>query len=161
MKTRLRAFTVMEFTIAMVLTSLVVSFGYQATGMFSKQGRSSGNTSDEYNAITTASYLLERDMLQCSEVVVSGAVLECWFPSRVISYQMDGEKLMRTDGDATDTFLFRVEEVEFTMAGMPVADGRMDHLKCRFRGKKGSYDFSFLKVYSAADNMKFYTTREH
>lgn len=107
----LRAFTIFETIITLLISAILIGFIYQLYLVVSFQFQNYNTTQTEmgeYNGFIT---LLTRDFKKASRVIAANdEKLELEFPDRIITYDFDDNKIIRRTG-INDTFNFPVSEV--------------------------------------------------
>lgn len=110
--TRLRAFTVIELMVALVLTALAISFVY--AGLRFVQRQSNGLTQqltgfEEFNRLHTA---LQADAIQADEIWYSEHGIDFHSPLRTVRFApLDTVCIRQVSGLTTDTFHIRVDSI--------------------------------------------------
>lgn len=126
MNRKLKAFTLMELLVAMVLSAIVIAsagLGYQF--MMERYGNYK-KANDEVLELATFYAVLNNDMQVADEVVVAGEEVECRKDSSVVVYGFGADWVVRVQGSAfsvqgelasgiVDTFKVGINEVK-TMA---------------------------------------------
>jgi competence protein ComGF len=151
-----KAFTVMEFSIAMVLTAILASLGYSALGLFTRQTvqhTSNGLISEK---IQVFQFLLHKDFVDvdCIRVDQNKVIAENYNGQIMATYAFDESSIIRESSTVHDTLIADHIDLKCTLGLLPVSSGMADQLLCTVNADKRQFALAATKVYSAVDKMK-------
>lgn len=150
MKNKIPAFTVMEFTIAMILTSIIIGAGYQAWGLMSGQSHRSGMKNEALAHITSLDYLLKRDFLESKFIFWMEDELKCTKEKTEIFYRFQDDMIIRKE-HASDTFKIAHLSHEGFLHHESIQSGLLEVFKITLKHKDMILPFSYKKNYSIAE----------
>ncbi len=159
-KYKVQAFTLMELTIAMLLTVLVIGLTYMAYTITAHSYSHFHRRSDTVASLVKVNELLIKDFSRADTVFKtdSGVVLKK--DSLVIHYTIDSNMIVRSFG-RIDTFTMPIQDLTISFEGQPVnftapvqeAD-RMDDLSFSVLFEKQKIPYHYHKDYSSASLIK-------
>jgi hypothetical protein len=158
MMRRLRAFTIMELVIGMIISGLVLAIAYGGYSLVLRQFMSYRSLSGEISRAAALHRLLTLDFAQPSyiryqsaELVVEAEGME-GMDTELARYRFGETSVIREQAGVRDTFPFPVSGLSSYRKGLP-AEGYIDELvlECTVTGQKETLRFS--KSYSAEQRM--------
>lgn len=168
MNKRLPAFTIMELTVSMLLSALVISITYTALTLVTRSYQSFSQKNEELAGLVRLDELLKRDFLAASSIykTESGIALPGAAPDGTqVSYAFGSEAILRRTTLVADTFkvastavqlLFEGQEVRqeaedqtATADGAPLEAARIDEFNLELLYKEEKYPYHYDKRYSS------------
>jgi Tfp pilus assembly protein PilE len=118
-KQRVRAFTILEVTITMLITALLIGITYTSYSIVIKSYRSFTTKNDDMAVVVSLDHLLKRDFERADTILkdTDGIVLKS--EDKVIKYAFKPDFIVRTSA-RIDTFKVDAQEVNTTFENMPV-----------------------------------------
>ena len=155
---KLPAFTLMEVTIAMLLTSIVVGITYTAYRIVSRSYLDYAKKQETLATFLTADKLLKQDFLQAQEILKTGEMgneegLQLKMPHGLITYRFNENYLLRDQfALRVDTFKLLVKMPDFSFENLASEEGgRVDRLHFETRLEGMPLLLNYKKLYSAQD----------
>lgn len=156
---KLRAFTIIETMVALVLTALTISFVYVGIRFAQQQSNTLTRQLDTFGEFNRLHRALQTDAERTGEIRYGDRQLTLYGGDRIIYYAVsDSDSLcIRHEGSAADTFYIRVDSVASWFGGRrlegvaePVADQAALYVQVRDR----SLPITINKQYDAATLMR-------
>jgi hypothetical protein len=157
MKGKLKAYTLLELTIAMLLTGLVISITYASYNLIVKSHLSFSKKNNELTVLTTLDYLLKKDIAQAVLITKTATGIILIKRDVRVHYQFQPDFIVRVT-TRSDTFKVKTDDIIATFEGTPVNDNpepqKLDHIdelqfNVHFHQEKIPYIYH--KVYSAVN----------
>lgn len=112
---RLKAFTLIELAVVMLLTALVCTLGYMAWGIVQQQLTGYQRASNITAELARMEMALRHDMDQAAAVARSGNTITCTLRNnKTISYQLLPEMLLRTAPGRNDSLQIKSQGLQTT-----------------------------------------------
>jgi prepilin-type N-terminal cleavage/methylation domain-containing protein len=160
MKSRLAGFTVMEFIVAMVISSIIIGLGYQAWGMLSVKTFGSARGNRIYEDINTLDYLMRRDFIECQRSSYFENELSFEHSDRRISYRFDDEQVIRKS-ENIDTFYVEVDDIEVEYTNPSSSNEFVKQIAINVKIDKQKLTYCFKKNYSATQLERLISQNEY
>jgi len=107
-----KAFTVIELTVVMILSSIVISIAYLSFDILQKQYRNYRESNDKIAMISKLHRLLHTDFNNSEIIIKTDAGILTNYGTKQINYEFDFGFILRKDGEITDTFFVKIKEPE-------------------------------------------------
>ncbi|HEY0067686.1 MAG TPA: prepilin-type N-terminal cleavage/methylation domain-containing protein [Flavisolibacter sp.] len=146
----IKAFTIIELVIALLLSSVVIGVTYTAFALWKKQFTGYHNRSAETGGYVVLCKALQSDADRALYIEDSAGVLlfrRPGFPD--VRYELSGSRLLRTEGESIDSFFVQVEGLEAGKLKKELPLVRSIGLKAVVENKP-VYSL-FIKQYAAKD----------
>ncbi len=103
---KLRAFTLMELLVGMIISSIVISFGYAAYTLIYKQFISYRHTKEKVMELAQFDQVLSNDLLRAEVVYFHENALQFFQKNaiRTLQYNFYDDLILRKENELTDTF---------------------------------------------------------
>ena len=102
---KLRAFTLMELLVGMIVSSIVISFGYATYSLIYKQYRSYRIIKNELADVSQLSFILNNDMANAEMVSLKENLLSIDRKDKLpLLYDFNDSIVLRKENDICDTF---------------------------------------------------------
>lgn len=144
---RFNAFTVLEFVVAMVITSVVIGLGYQAWGMLSDSSNQFGIKKSALQDLNTLDYLLRRDFMSAEAIHWNDTELSCVMKHGLITYQFEQQTVIR-NGVMTDTFQINLMHVKPSYLNLDKSADILEFIEFGFLVSGNTYNQAYFKAYS-------------
>lgn len=151
----IRAFTVMEFTIAMVITSLVVGFGYQTITLFTGKAVKQARAKDESGEWMALENTLTSDFTRSEYVDAEDRAIVCYWPGKEVRYACIENAILRETELATDTFHVTPVQWNLRWGVTEKTYGWIDALTLEARSHGRSFLLTCQKTYDALHLMQY------
>ncbi|HEY8402746.1 MAG TPA: hypothetical protein VIK89_15865 [Cytophagaceae bacterium] len=153
---KLKAYTVMEMIVVMLLGGIVISIAFTSFRILSTQYNHYQKSNGEIADIALLNKLMSRDISEAEMLVRTYDGFECRGGRRRVVYQLDGHYLLR-HYLITDTFPIKPLEVKFSFLGQPQEIPEYPIDQFEFSGGVGDevLFFSFQKLYGADILMEY------
>ena len=150
---RLEAFTLMEMTVALLLTGLVTGIALTAYGIIESQFQHFQGSRNGFHEVAQLNLALQRDVQSCREVIRNDDGIYCRYQNGdQIDYAFTDEFVMRTAGQRTDTFHLKTEERSFRFEGNEqfVPELPIDAFSFKGSIQEEALPFHYFKTYGTA-----------
>lgn len=155
MKNRLKAFTIMEVTVAMLLASISIAIAFTAYTLISRSYFRFDERNQQMAEFLRADQLLKKDILASGKMAptVEGIRLET--SQGLIVYEFNQNYMIRDQfGIRKDTFLIGTRELVITFENEPaITSSLADELKFETELMKQPAVLRYKKSYSAEELM--------
>ncbi|MFH0896226.1 MAG: prepilin-type N-terminal cleavage/methylation domain-containing protein [Bacteroidota bacterium] len=116
---RIKAFTIIEVLIAMLLSSVVVICAYLAYLALVQQFQGSQKNLTHFYDVSTVSHLIEKDLFDSELAIGSASTLKLQYQQNdSIMYLFNENEIVRQKAGTDDTFHFAVKKIEFYKNGI-------------------------------------------
>ena len=152
-KYHLPGFTILELTVAMILTGLVVTIAYAGYGIMSRQYAAYQKTTEKQATLSLLDNTLHHDFAGAETIRALGNRL--FFTEttgQVITYETRYNQIIRTQGTVTDTT--NLDIVGWTTTQLPGTD-LVEALRFETLQGEAAYPFSFRKHYGKEFLIRF------
>lgn len=157
MKTKLKGFTVMEVMITLILTGIVVSFGYLSFQMFSGYSSRISDISEKLSQTAVFDNLLKHDIVNARTVTIESGgsnIVITQNNDKIITYSIETDAVIRVQTGVEERFEVEVKSAEFMFDGQPVTSGFIDECNFTVLYNEKPINFTYTKQYSAATYME-------
>ncbi len=120
-QTKLKAFTIMEITITMLLAAIVISITYTAYTIISKSYIGFTNKNKDISTVVQLDKLLKKDFYKALAISRDNQKILFKTDSADIIYEFEPDMVTRTQG-ITDTFKIQTETMNTTFESQPLND---------------------------------------
>jgi type II secretory pathway pseudopilin PulG len=148
----LKAFTLLEVSLGMVLMSFVIGFAYSALSIIQQNAHNHGTVQMQLLELNRFYALFKRDFDDSKEARLSTQTVDILKPDgRTIRYVFDELEPLRIDGAAADTFRFETEEMACLFNREPqFLNGQLiDEFRLTAYVEEEPYYYHFHKSYAA------------
>lgn len=132
MKGALAAFTLLEITVALLLTGILVVMAYGIIGAFTTLAARAGDLDQSLERIRSAQQALALDMDRSARLMSEADELSCVATSGSARYGLHGHCLLRAVGENVDTLCTNVIALRMDrtrqLAGVPLERGLVDRV---------------------------------
>lgn len=160
---KLRAFTIMETMVALVLTALTISFVYAGIRFAQRQGNTVTRQLDTFGEFNRLHRALQADTERTGEIHYRDRELSFLTPERTIGYVLSDSLCIRREGAIADTFDIRIDSAAswFERTRLEGTTGLMaDQVALYVRVRDRSLSITITKQYDAATLMRLTQTEE-
>jgi len=152
---KVRAFTIMELTVAMLISAIVISITYTAYLIVSKSYKSFSGKNEKMAAVLKLDELLKKDFLRSERVEKDTSGIDIYYPKRTVKYKFDSASVIRLAG-RTDTFRVKTDSIstlfegkEVQLLGDSAENNRIDELTLPVILQNQKLTYYYHKVYSS------------
>jgi Tfp pilus assembly protein PilV len=161
---KIKAFTIMELTVAVFISSFLFGMALVALKTIQQRNIRFTKASSRLMCMSTLSWILENDFNE-SEYVHLGSQPQSLFfvkDSLTVAYTLTDDFILREQLAQTDTFHVSVTDWEAQMQGIPVSrvNASFDRLILKTAVDEQELVYSYYKRYSAAQLMKINQHRQ-
>ncbi|KIO77972.1 hypothetical protein TH53_05920 [Pedobacter lusitanus] len=157
MRNKVSAFTLMEVTVAMLISALVITICYTAYGLIQGYYLRFGEKNKTSAIVLDLKHVLERDFFKAVHIIRTEDGLSIEQDSLVIDYIFNDKQVLREIKSLhTDTFAMPVQQMKFSFEGreVNVAD-TVDQVNLELQMDKDTkVPLQINKYYSSADLFK-------
>ncbi|AUC13867.1 hypothetical protein BTO06_01285 [Tenacibaculum sp. SZ-18] len=125
MKSKLKAFTLTELIVVMIISTIVISLSYMAFSMVRKQVNNIQNRLTLKEELLSLEKVLNRDLNTFGIADYKNQILKLKNPLDSIFYKIDNKQVLRNK----DTFKVVVNEFTVFLNGQKVKSGKIDALR--------------------------------
>ena len=149
---KLPAFTILELTVVMFLTVIVMASAYMAWTIVAQQFLGYQNTSNRIGELARIELALQRDMEKAERVTRSGDAITFYHPAATnIAYEFESERIVRIAGNHADTIAVNISGIETRNLALPNNGGILvQQLDVRFNQYGNEQKMRFNKEYGVA-----------
>ncbi|WP_276090978.1 prepilin-type N-terminal cleavage/methylation domain-containing protein [Pedobacter sp. JY14-1] len=147
MGNKIKAFTLMEVVLAMMLAAIVVGMAYTAFSLFGKLQGSYRQKNLRHADLQMVREVLQRDVERAGSVRLEGDRLLM----DSLIYQAGGDFLLRQVAGGTDTLKLRTLRIQGSFEEHPVADGLADRLVLSFMQDSVAVQLRIDKQYTSEE----------
>jgi prepilin-type N-terminal cleavage/methylation domain-containing protein len=119
-KHRVKAFTIIEMTVAMLISAIVIAFTYTAYSILSKSYAMFVNKNRDMETIIQLDRLLRKDFSKAASIYRTENGLTLKDSSSMVSYEMNESGIIRK-GIVPDTFKVQISQPLATFENRPIA----------------------------------------
>lgn len=151
---KIKAYTLLEVTIAMLLSAICIAICYSAYDIVGKYYASFQQKNQNADVVLSLRHVLQRDFLKSNAVLKSEEGVELQLDSSKIYYIFNPDAVLRKmDELHTDTFKLKSNEVNFFFEGHEVlAPDTIDELRFKMvLDQKTTVPIQLNKAYSAVN----------
>jgi hypothetical protein len=156
-KGKVAAFTILELTITMLLTALVIGISYAAFSIVSRSYIVYQKRNDNISEMVLMDRLLKRDFSQADSILKIDSGIEMINQHAIVTYRIDTGTMIRTAG-ITDTFKVHSYDINFAFEGQPVQEmsatkelNRIDEFSFSLVFENQKIPYHYYKTYSSAN----------
>ncbi|MGE0637866.1 MAG: type II secretion system protein J [Bacteroidia bacterium] len=155
---KIRAFTLIEVIVAMILSGIVVAFAAVAFQLVSKQFMSFKKSGERINELFVFQHQLQKDVRESELILHEALGLKFIFDdNKQATYLVYEENIIRDNGTRTDTFFVSNAEVESILipySNIPGAE-IINYISMEFKVDKDTVYAEFNKDYPVATLLKY------
>jgi len=159
-KHQLAAFTIMELTVAMLISAIVIAITYTAYSMVSGSYISYTNKHNEMAVLVRLDELLKKDFSKADFILEDRNILRLNNSQQFISYKFEAEQIIRTS-IITDTFKVASSDLLLSFESRVLAEepsddeeeNRVDELSFTVDYNHQKFPYHYYKQYSATNLM--------
>jgi hypothetical protein len=154
-KQKIKAFTILEVTITMLLTALVIGITYASYTIVVKSYRSFTGHNDDLTVLTNLDHVLKRDFDQAEIIYKATDGISLKSRNNLIKYTITPEFITRSTGK-TDTFKVQTQEVATLYNNIPLTEvqlkeeqNRIDEFSFNLVFPTAKIPYHYYKLYSS------------
>lgn len=161
---RLKAFTIMEMTIAMLISAIVIGITYTAYQIMSKSFITFNNKNTDMAVVIRIDELLKKDFAQASDITFAEKTLTFKDSAQLIKYQFDPNLIIRFSSIA-DTFKVESSDPVITFEHQLLSTDEnyndkqpsLDELSFNVNLHQDTLNYHYFKKYSSQQLIKLTT----
>ncbi|HKG08724.1 MAG TPA: type II secretion system protein [Pedobacter sp.] len=152
-KGRIKAFTLIELVLAMMLAAIVIGMAYSAFTIFSRLYGSYHGKNLAHADVRTFKQVVHRDVKNAVRIEQqnSGIVFKDSLSMEQLAYSFGPDHLIRIKNAVPDTFKLKHLTVHTAFEGVAVSDGIIDRLTFRFDYDAAPMVVTAFKKYTATE----------
>lgn len=151
---KVKGFTLMELLVGMVISALVISFGYQAFHLIGKQFSSYRSAKKELNERELFQSVFSRDLASSYTARKIQNQIDLALDSSRIEYKFEDEFILRNTNLSKDTFYLPVREMSTGAADFDLTDTLIRMIKLRLLVNQEEQFLEFRKEYDSKTLIK-------
>ncbi|OKS87280.1 PulJ/GspJ family protein [Mucilaginibacter polytrichastri] len=160
-KQRLAAFTILELTVVMLLSAIVIGITYTAYSIMSQSYLNFTNKNEAMGMLIRVDELLRKDFERSEAIALDHHLITFQDSIAIIKYQIEPDFIVRT-GLSTDTFKLKTAGVWTDFESNPVTIDepstdtaqQIDELSINLLLKADTITYHYHKVYSSQNLIK-------
>ncbi len=158
---KLKAFTIIELVVAMLLTSIVVSIAYVCLDLLGSSYKQFSETQKQVDELVLLQKQLAKDFNSCNKAIFYREGLECTYDNEKIYYKIYDDEIIRKSYGREDRWSITLIAWEGAFCHVPLEVDYMPVDEIYFRASKDEREVACYttKKYSAEELMDF--EREH
>ena len=152
-KGRIKAFTLIELVLAMMLAAIVMGMAYSAFTVFTRVYGRFHSKNLAHADVQLFRQVLQLDMEKAARIELREGQLNFKDPlsQEVSSYSFGPGYLVRAHHSVRDTFKMQRLTLQSSFENADVSEGIVDHLVFRFQHGNAQMTMSAAKAYTSAD----------
>jgi Tfp pilus assembly protein PilE len=154
---KVKAFTILEVTITMLITGLLIAITYTSYSVIVKSYHSFTVKNEEMAVLVTLDHLLKRDFQQAEVISKDQDGIVLTSNDKTIKYNFKSDYIVRTAA-GTDTFKVQTQEVNTVFENVPLNEvqeteeqNRIDELAFTLTFKNEKIPYHYHKLYSSVN----------
>jgi prepilin-type N-terminal cleavage/methylation domain-containing protein len=152
MNKKLKAFTLMELIVGLIISSVVIAMAATGFRIVQMQFVEYKKANTKVLQLSTLEFLLCKDAEECSRLEkLDDNSFAARFASKEIIYKVADASILRTQGYLTDTFNIGLRKMEISFSNKPVLaeKGLIDMVGLKMGTVEGPQSCYITKLYSA------------
>lgn len=159
---RLKAFTLIELVVAMLLLGITVALAYGIIGYLASATDRWGRADRKVEELRVLHGVLVRDLDHCERTdLLDGTMTLSARGTTMATYTLSGTSLIRTTGGQSDTLLHDVLRAEHSWKGVLTKNGPVDLTLFTMAAEAGERTVSFRKHYDLSTLYTINTGHAH
>jgi len=153
--TRAQAFTIMEVTVAMLLTGLAIGITYTVYAIVAKSYSAYGTKNDNVNTLINLDHVLKRDFDRADTILKDTAGLAMKIGPQTIKYAFYPDLITR-ESTKIDTFKVQTQDWITAFENVPLNElqtdpeqNRVDDLNFKLILRTDTIPYNYHKLYSS------------
>jgi len=152
---KLKAFSLLEVLIALLISGLVISAAYSGFLFTHKQFNKFKGITTELRDYFTMSEVLNREFENAKKVVKKSKYeIEIKEIDKSINYKFNSDYILRSIANETDTFWFNTTNIEMEVVNEITELPLVYYLKLSFENEERDESLSFYKSYGAISKIE-------
>jgi hypothetical protein len=156
--TKLKAFTLMEVTISMLLAVIVIGITYTSYDIIIRSYKNYNIKNQQLESLINLNKLLKKDFEDAQVILKTDNGIKMAFNNNQINYQFTNEYIIRSSG-VTDTFKFATGQWAASFEKLPIfnldesniENNRIDNLKLSVLYNNEIINYHYYKQYSSVN----------
>ena len=156
-KQKVKAFTILEVTITMLITALLIGITYTSYSIIVKSYRSFTVKNEEMTVLVTLDHLLKRDFDQAEMIFKDQDGIALTSNDKTIKYEFKPDYIVR-NAARIDTFKVQTQDVSTAFENVPINEvqeteepNRIDELAFTLIFQNEKIPYHFYKLYSSVN----------
>jgi len=156
-RNKIKAFTIMEVTITMMIAAILMGITYTAYSIVSRSYLSFNTKNKDMAELEQLDGLLKKDFDRAEIILKETDGISIKHTDRTVSYQFNPDYIIRTAG-ITDTFKIKTGEITTSFEGRPVNEAnasqeqnRLDQLDLNLLFQNEKIPYHYYKQYSSVN----------
>lgn len=164
---KVKAFTIIEVTITMVIAAILIAITYTSYSIVSKSYLSFNTKNDDMAVLERMDKLLKRDFMRAETIQRDSSGILFKNTNSIIQYEFNPDFIIRISG-RSDTFKVKSDSLNMLFEGQPVSETdpsneqrRLDGLEINVEFQNEKIPYHYHKQYSSSDLIKRNTNAIH
>jgi Tfp pilus assembly protein PilE len=156
-KHQVKAFTIMEVTITMLVAAILIGITYTSYSIVSKSYLSFNVKNNDMAVLERLDELLKKDFEHAEIILKDTSGISLRSADRIINYKFSPDFMVRTAG-IVDTFKIKISDFNATFEGVPVSEvgpaeeqNRLDELDINILFQNEKIPYHYHKQYSSVN----------
>lgn len=148
---KIKAITVLEIVVSMLISSLVIIMAYAGLDVFNESIRLFKNRNYEYSQLLLIGNLMHKDIEDSERVIKMNNGIQCFIQGSDVQYDFEDQYILRTKGSLTDTFYVSHKSPAYFMNNKEVMVSGLlvDYIKLEIFLSDENFEQVYCKNYGA------------
>lgn len=153
---QLKAFTILELTVAMLIAALVTGTSYTAYTLVSRSYKNYDEKNKNLSELLLADKIMKRDFAAANRITADDRAISINKPHGLVKYEFNEDYLIRNQYQTrADTFFISVSHLEISFENQACSSGQIaDYLGFQTNVNGQIVNCGYSKQYSAAELME-------
>ncbi|MCC8427244.1 type II secretion system protein J [Mucilaginibacter sp. UR6-11] len=159
-KHKVKAFTIMEVTVAMLIASIAIGITYTIYTIVAKSYSVYNVRSNNTAVLIRLDELLKNDFEHADRILKTQNGITLKGPGKLVNYEIESDFIVRTAG-ITDTFKVKTQEINTSFENAPLTEinsdeeqNRIDELQMMVLFEDKKIPYHYFKQYSSTNLMQ-------
>ena len=156
-KQRIKAFTILEVTITMLIVGLLIGITYTSYSIIIQSYHSFTSKNDDMAILVTLDHLLKRDFTRAETITKTPNGINLTWAGNVVDYKFTADFVIRS-ATRIDTFKVLTRAVNTTFENLPISEitdtdeqSRLDQLDFTLIFQNEKIPYHYHKLYSSVN----------
>jgi Tfp pilus assembly protein PilE len=156
-KQKIKAFTILEVTITMLITALLIAITYTSYSIIVKSYRSFTLKNEAMGVLTSLDHVLKRDFDRADMILKTSDGIILQTDQKIVKYVFNADFVIR-ESVKMDTFKVQPQEVQTSFESVPITEARdtaeqnrIDELTFTLPYQNEKIPYHYYKTYSSVN----------
>jgi Tfp pilus assembly protein PilW len=119
---KIRAYTILEVLVVMVIGMIVVSISYTAFFIVNTQYKNFQSRNEKVRSVSLLNFLLTRDFSEANTITSISNGVRCNMRDKIVEYDLVVDFVVRTESQVSDTFNIKVSNLYKTFDELEITE---------------------------------------